>query len=133
MLVHLRRAGLLRREKEPDAALVRELFQNTAARFTCALCGHAGLTVGPAQDDLDDEDWGMGRPCETCGKPIPAERLELFPQTRLCVPCQQADETGQTKREEEYCPRCGSIMQVRPSRGRGLTGYALICPACGAS
>ena len=27
------------------------------------------------------------RPCATCGKMIPAERVELLPDTRLCVEC----------------------------------------------
>ena len=29
----------------------------------------------------------MTRPCEICGKPIPAERLAALPQTRRCVKC----------------------------------------------
>ena len=27
------------------------------------------------------------RPCAACGKMIPAERIELLPDTRLCVEC----------------------------------------------
>jgi hypothetical protein len=27
------------------------------------------------------------RPCQRCGKEIPAERIEVLPQTRLCVDC----------------------------------------------
>ena len=27
------------------------------------------------------------RPCAKCGKPIPAERTDLLPDTRLCVDC----------------------------------------------
>lgn len=34
-------------------------------------------------------DGGYGR-CEQCGLDIPAERLEIFPHARFCVPCQQA-------------------------------------------
>jgi len=29
------------------------------------------------------------RPCAKCGTPIPAERAELLPETRLCVECSQ--------------------------------------------
>jgi RNA polymerase-binding transcription factor DksA len=29
--------------------------------------------------------------CEKCGTSIPAERLEVLPHARLCVPCQQRD------------------------------------------
>ena len=27
------------------------------------------------------------RPCQRCGKIIPAERIEVLPQTRQCVEC----------------------------------------------
>lgn len=27
--------------------------------------------------------------CERCARPIPAERLEVLPHARFCVPCQQ--------------------------------------------
>jgi len=33
-------------------------------------------------------DGSYGR-CERCGAPIPAERLEILPHARFCVPCQQ--------------------------------------------
>ena len=30
------------------------------------------------------------RPCQRCGLEIPAARLEILPETRLCVRCSQA-------------------------------------------
>ena len=30
------------------------------------------------------------RDCERCGKPIPLRRLEVLPQTRLCIDCSEA-------------------------------------------
>ncbi|MGA5299566.1 TraR/DksA family transcriptional regulator [Nucisporomicrobium flavum] len=33
-------------------------------------------------------DGRYGR-CETCGTAIPAERLEVLPHAKLCVPCQE--------------------------------------------
>ncbi len=30
--------------------------------------------------------------CENCGKPIDPERLEIFPETTLCVDCKRASE-----------------------------------------
>jgi hypothetical protein len=30
------------------------------------------------------------RPCERCGKIIPAERIEAMPETRVCVECSKA-------------------------------------------
>ena len=32
------------------------------------------------------------RPCERCGAPIPVERIEILPDTRLCLACSK--ETG---------------------------------------
>ncbi len=30
------------------------------------------------------------RPCQRCGNAIPAERIEVMPETRLCVECSTA-------------------------------------------
>ncbi|HET6247716.1 MAG TPA: TraR/DksA C4-type zinc finger protein [Tepidisphaeraceae bacterium] len=30
------------------------------------------------------------RPCQRCGNEIPAERLEVMPETRLCIACSKA-------------------------------------------
>jgi hypothetical protein len=30
------------------------------------------------------------RPCQRCGKEIPSERIELVPDTRICVECSKA-------------------------------------------
>jgi hypothetical protein len=30
------------------------------------------------------------RPCQRCGQMIPPERIEVLPETRLCVTCSQA-------------------------------------------
>ena len=30
------------------------------------------------------------RPCERCGAMIPPERIEVLPETRLCVACSKA-------------------------------------------
>ncbi len=29
------------------------------------------------------------RPCQRCGEPLDAERIEALPETRLCKPCSQ--------------------------------------------
>lgn len=129
-LARLQRAGMLRREKEPAGALVRELFAAAAPRFPCWQCGHVGLILGPVPDDFADAAWGPGRRCAECGQPIDRERLELLPDTRLCVACQRAAETPVGKELEEYCPRCGSRMVLQRRRG-GIAAYVLVCPACG--
>ena len=130
MLARLRQAGMLRREKEPNVELVRELFLATAPRWPCSQCGHLGLSVAPAEEEFADDAWGAPRLCDACGQPIPAERLELFPGAILCVTCQQAAEQGRDHGPTEYCPRCGSVMVLRAC-SRGITQYVLICPDCG--
>jgi DnaK suppressor protein len=35
--------------------------------------------------------------CERCGNPIPPERLEIFPETRLCVSCKNKVEQEQRR------------------------------------
>ncbi len=60
----------------------------------------------PSQFNGSGESWGHlaiwesfaeGRPkmseekeCERCGEPIPARRLEVLPETRLCLQCSEA-------------------------------------------
>jgi DnaK suppressor protein len=36
--------------------------------------------------------------CERCVEPIPWERLEVLPMTRLCTPCQYLAESGRSPR-----------------------------------
>ena len=130
MLARLRQVGMLRREKEPDGALVRELFLATVSRFVCVECGQVGLTATPVDEEFDDDPWGPVRNCEACGQRIPAERLELFPTATLCVACQRGAEAGRDHAPAEYCPRCGNVMVLRAQR-RGITEYVLVCPECG--
>ena len=129
MIRRLHSLGMLKREKEPNLELVTQLFEARLELFRCSECGHQGLVLAEA-DDWDDEDWGQARNCEGCGEAITPERLEVFPDTRLCVECQRSDERGATAEEAEYCPRCGAIMEMRSSSARGLTRYVLYCPDC---
>ena len=112
----LHRHGRLRRAEEPEAAFAEEIFRVSANRFTCPECGAVGLTVGAPQHQADE--WELGRACEVCRQPIAPERLEVFPNARVCAQCQGKEETGQTNEVPEYCPRCGAIMQLRSPRGR---------------
>jgi RNA polymerase-binding transcription factor DksA len=58
------------------------------------------LTVA-AESVLSDIDAALNRlqrgtygKCQQCAAPIPFERLEALPMTRLCMPCQYAIETS---------------------------------------
>ena len=127
--MRLRQVGKLRRAAEPEEAVLAELFIAASGSFGCDTCGHTGLTPLPAADE--DADWGGQRACESCGKPIPAERVELLPSVKICVTCQSQSESGQDQAEPEFCPRCGAIMKLRQSRAGGITRYVTTCPECG--
>jgi hypothetical protein len=129
MVDHLRQLGMFKRQREPDPQLVRELFGEQIPLLRCRGCGAIGFGRD-SSDDWNDELWGGARQCEICRVPIAAERLEVFPDTRLCVKCQQAADVGRDAAEPEYCPRCGAIMQLTERGGTGLAGYVMRCPDC---
>jgi transcription elongation factor Elf1 len=129
MLAWLRRHGRLRRADDVDSEFVKELFSANAGRFSCPECGSVGLAAGPPRED--EEDWVIGRACEVCGKPISAERIEIFPDAKVCAGCKEDDEAGRSRDQPDYCPRCGGIMQLRPTRGHGISRYQMVCPDCG--
>jgi len=127
----LREARKLRPGSEPEWEILYELFRSAAGQLACPECGTKGLAVGPALED--ETDWPGSKPCSSCGWPISAERLEAVPGATLCAACQRDDELGRLKTETEYCPKCGSPMQLRPSRSSGVTRYVLVCignPPC---
>jgi DNA-directed RNA polymerase subunit M/transcription elongation factor TFIIS len=129
MLVWLRQVKMVRRDVGPEPELIEELFRAAAPKFKCPECGMIGLLVRTAPAE-NDEDWGLARACQECGRPIARERLEIFPDARLCVTCQAGEDRGETTGPAEYCPRCGNLMMVRQTRGAGITRYALACPKC---
>jgi hypothetical protein len=124
----LRRYRVVKGTTETD--LLVELFRTSASRFACLQCGQAGLIASPSEL-LDNEAWGEARNCESCGAAIPPERLEVFPETRLCVACQNRDERGELTGPAEYCPRCGTAMILKRATGSGITRYIMACPGCG--
>jgi hypothetical protein len=128
MLDWLRSVRMVRRDAQPEAELLGELFRAAGRRLVCPHCRTVGLTVAEAELE-NDEDWQMARACERCRRPIPFERLEVFPDTRLCVDCQAKADRGEPEGSDEYCPRCGSVMTLRQSR-RGVTRYEMVCPQC---
>lgn len=128
MLAHLQARGMLRREAEPRDDLVHELFVSIAARIPCQDCGAIGTTV---HEDWED-DWEKEVRCEGCNAVIPAERLEIFPQTTHCIQCQQRVEAGNDIHQEwEYCPYCGGLMSLKKSGGQGIARYRMSCSSCG--
>jgi predicted RNA-binding Zn-ribbon protein involved in translation (DUF1610 family) len=130
MIDWLARHRLIKSTSDIDIDVLAELFRTSAGRFVCPQCGQSGLVATPGES-LEDEAWGEARKCESCGAPIPPERLEVFPGARLCVACQNREERGELTGPAEYCPRCGSIMELSQSRGSGITRYVMTCRVCG--
>jgi hypothetical protein len=131
-IARLRLIGLLRREPDPDDGLVLALFLDAAPRMTCPLCKEKALIAGPL--DVADDDWQAAVLCEICRAPIPPERLEAIPGTKRCARCQERAESGEQPADElEYCPHCGALVEIRVSRGAGITRYKRVCtgsPPC---
>jgi hypothetical protein len=132
-VARLRLVGLLRREPDPDDELVATLLVEAAPRMTCPICKEKSLAASPADVGTDD-DWQAAVLCEICRAPISPERLGAVPGTKRCMVCQGKSETGQlVDHEPEYCPHCGAIVELRASRGRGITRYKRFCtgmPPC---
>ena len=120
---------MLRREKNPETALLRELLTTAAEQIRCSKCSCAGLVVG---DDWEEE-WTDETQCSACHAVIPAARLEVFPDTQLCAACQAKKETGASiAGDAEYCAHCGGLMELRKRGGAGLARYSMVCSDCGA-
>lgn len=129
MIARLRQIGMLKRSGEPDPELLVELFTTSAKAFTCTSCDANGLVATAAEDELEG-DWGEARRCASCRQPIPPERLEVFPTATFCAACQSKAASSPASDEPEFCPRCGSLMTLRQTRGAGITRYAMRCPQC---
>ena len=68
-----------------------------------------------AESALEDIDAALQRleqgsygTCERCAEPIPWERLDVLPMTRLCTPCQYLAESGWSHRSRNGQTRSGS-------------------------
>lgn len=132
-VARLRLIGQLRREREPADDLVETLFVESAPRMTCPICKENGLHAQPS--DIEREDgWQTATLCEICREPIDSERLEAIPNAKRCAACATKAESGHLPEiEPDYCPHCGSLIEVRVSRGSGITRYKRVCtgdPPC---
>ncbi len=131
MLQRLHAQGQLRRDKDPSPDLVLELFRLALPQINCGSCGSVGQVL-EERDEFDSEDWPEVRCCQACKQPIPAERLELYPNSHRCAACQQLEEQGgdSNNDEPEFCPHCGSLLSLRTRRSGGITRYVMYCAGC---
>ena len=127
MLADLRDNGKLQKIDKPEPALVRELFLAHLKNVRCPECKAISLVVSEVIADL--REWGQVQNCKVCGQPIPAERLEIFPDTELCAICQESSPDD----AHDYCPRCGGAMTVQQSSSKGIARYSTTCLDCGFS
>ncbi len=128
--IHLRGAGMLRRQAKTDHETLEQLLAGAGPRLTCPECGHRGLT---AETVTEEDLWQDAVLCEICRQPIPPERLEAIPGTRRCTSCQNDSEHGRLAEEPEFCPRCGAVLVLRMSKKGGTTRFRLFCtgsPPC---
>lgn len=65
-----------------DSLLEREVADASAVRARDAI-----EDIDAALARMDAGTYGL---CESCGMPIPVERLEAIPHARFCVPCSAA-------------------------------------------
>lgn len=129
----LRALGLLRRAPHPPEDLVSELLNTNLTRLKCDSCGLTGLLLKPAKQTDAQDDWQQAALCQICNQPIPQDRLEVFPRATRCVACQDAEDRGVESVEPEFCPKCGALLELRVSRGGGITRYKEFCtgdPPC---
>jgi DnaK suppressor protein len=63
------------------------------------------LDIDAALQRLEDGSYGI---CERCAEPIPWQRLEVLPMSRLCTPCQYLAESGRSNRVGRGQSRSGS-------------------------
>jgi RNA polymerase-binding transcription factor DksA len=66
-------------QRDVDSLLEREIAEASVA--------HARDAIEDIDDAIASMDTGMYGVCESCGTPIPLERLEAVPRARCCVTC----------------------------------------------
>jgi hypothetical protein len=126
LLSMLRSKGFLKRQAEPSAALLEEILQNflaTGAGLRCENCGAKQEAVASLESTTD---WGDVRCCKACKAVIPAERLEIFPDSEYCATCQHKQNTTT---DADYCPNCGNVLQLKLIT-QGRARYQSFCPSC---
>lgn len=128
LIVRLRELGMLRRDDGRDIGLLLELARSKSAEMKCPACDASGyLPQETSGDDFDDAP--PPRPCLACGTTIPAERVELFPESDLCARCQEKVDRGEALSGDDFCDRCGTPLVVRKTSS-GVTRYQQVCPQC---
>ena len=103
--------------------------------MTCPLCKEKALFARPSQGSKTKP--AIGKP-PSCAR-FAASRLtpsdwKRFPERSGVRHAQRKSESGQLDEiEPDFCPNCGALVEVRVSRGSGITRYKRVCtgdPPC---
>lgn len=85
---------------ELSAAAAEAVAASDGPRLQVArvLAVAAEAALGEIDAALRRLDAGRYGTCEQCAEPIPVERLEVLPMSRLCTPCQYHTDSGRSGR-----------------------------------
>ncbi len=72
-----------------QAEAASDVFEQQRA---LSLRRHLEGQLREVEDALQRGQRGAQGICESCGEPIPAERLEILPEAKLCIACQRRRE-----------------------------------------
>jgi DnaK suppressor protein len=108
-LVQQRRFRLQQLEElRMDAAEAQATPDEPRLQITHVLTVAAELALSEIDAALQRLGEGSYGTCERCGEPIPWQRLEVLPMTRLCTPCQYLAESGRSRSPRGGKNRSGS-------------------------
>lgn len=97
-LVQQRRFRLQQLEElRMDAAEAQATPDEPRLQITHVLTVAAELALSEIDAALQRLEEGSYGTCERCGEPIPWQRLEVLPMTRLCTPCHYLAESGRSR------------------------------------
>jgi DnaK suppressor protein len=80
-----------------DAAEAVATGDECRLQVTRVLQVAAESAMGEIEAALERLENGCYGICARCAEPIPFERLEVLPMTRLCTPCQYLAESGRSR------------------------------------
>ena len=108
-LVQQRRFGLRQQEElRMDAAEAQATPDEPRLRITHVLTVAAELALSEIDAALHRLEEGAYGRCERCGEPIPWQRLEVLPMTRICTPRQYLADSGRSRSPRGGQDRSGS-------------------------
>ena len=80
-----------------DAAEAVATGDECRLQVTRVLQATAESAMGEIEAAMERQVNGYYGTCEHCTEPIPFERLEVLPMSRLCTPCQHLAESGRSR------------------------------------